>query len=124
MKIPGVFGYMEKSPESISSKVIKLELEKEVVLRHLNNLDLQKKRQTMARINYMEGRMKKHLKNIQRWGGFLIIVGALLPIPFSMTSMAAGTINYRFRNYYRGFDGRRSIKRRSKNPSRIQNRRV
>ncbi len=49
--------------------------------------------------NYMEGRMKKHLKNIQRWGGFLIIVGALLPIPFSMTSMAAGTINYRFRNY-------------------------
>ncbi len=48
---------------------------------------------------YMEGKMKKHLKQIQKWGGFLIVVGALLPIPFSMTSMAAGMINYKFRNY-------------------------
>ncbi len=48
---------------------------------------------------YMEGSMKQHLKHIRKWGGFLIIVGALLPIPYSMTSMAAGTINYRFRNY-------------------------
>ncbi|MAN59416.1 MAG: short-chain dehydrogenase [Flavobacteriaceae bacterium] len=52
-----------------------------------------------AVFNYMEGKMKKHLNNIRRWGGFLIIVGALLPIPFSMTSMAAGTINYKFSNY-------------------------
>ncbi|OAB78028.1 YqaA family protein [Cochleicola gelatinilyticus] len=49
--------------------------------------------------NYMEGKMKKHLTNIRKWGGFLIIVGALLPIPFSMTSMAAGTINYPLKNY-------------------------
>ena len=48
---------------------------------------------------YVEVRMKKHLKNVRKWGGFLIIVGALLPIPFSMTSMAAGTINYKFGNY-------------------------
>ena len=48
---------------------------------------------------YMEGKMKKHLKQIRRWGGFLIIVGALLPIPYSMTSMAAGMIHYKFRNY-------------------------
>ncbi|MBT0607966.1 YqaA family protein [Aequorivita echinoideorum] len=48
---------------------------------------------------YMEGKMKKHLKHIQKWGGFLIVVGALLPIPYSMTSMAAGTINYSFRKY-------------------------
>jgi len=48
---------------------------------------------------YVEVRMKKHLKNVRKWGGFLIIVGALLPIPFSITSMAAGTINYKFRNY-------------------------
>ncbi|WP_347372584.1 VTT domain-containing protein [Aequorivita sp. Q41] len=48
---------------------------------------------------YMEGKMKKHLKHIRKWGGFLIIVGALLPIPYSMTSMAAGMINYKFRNY-------------------------
>lgn len=48
---------------------------------------------------YMEGKMKKHLNHIRKWGGFLIIVGALLPIPYSMTSMAAGMINYKFTNY-------------------------
>jgi membrane protein YqaA with SNARE-associated domain len=48
---------------------------------------------------YVEVKMKKHLRNVRKWGGFLIIVGALLPIPFSMTSMAAGTINYKFSNY-------------------------
>ena len=48
---------------------------------------------------YVEVKMQKHLKNVRKWGGFLIIVGALLPIPFSITSMAAGTINYKFRNY-------------------------
>ncbi|NND88329.1 MAG: short-chain dehydrogenase [Flavobacteriaceae bacterium] len=52
-----------------------------------------------AVFRYVEGSMKKHLRNVQKWGGFLIVVGALLPIPFSMTSMAAGTINYKFKNY-------------------------
>lgn len=49
--------------------------------------------------DYMQGKMKKHLKQIRKWGGFLIVVGALLPIPFSMTSMAAGMIHYKFSNY-------------------------
>lgn len=49
--------------------------------------------------NFVEVRMEKHLRQIRKWGGFLIIVGALLPIPFSVTSMAAGTINYPFKNY-------------------------
>ncbi|MGB3342320.1 MAG: short-chain dehydrogenase [Aequorivita sp.] len=48
---------------------------------------------------YMEGKMKKHLKHIRKWGGFLIVVGALLPIPYSMTSMAAGTIHYKFSKF-------------------------
>jgi len=48
---------------------------------------------------YLEGSMKKHLKHIRKWGGFLIVVGALLPIPYSMTSMAAGMIQYKFTNY-------------------------
>jgi membrane protein YqaA with SNARE-associated domain len=34
-----------------------------------------------------------------KWGGLLIVAGALLPIPFSITSIAAGMIHYRFRNY-------------------------
>lgn len=49
--------------------------------------------------NYMEGKMKKHLRQIRKWGGFLIVVGALLPIPYSMTSMAAGMIHYRFTSF-------------------------
>ena len=48
---------------------------------------------------YMEAKMKKQLKNVKKWGGFLIVVGALLPIPFSITSIAAGIINYKFNNY-------------------------
>lgn len=48
---------------------------------------------------YMELKMQKHLKMIRKWGGFLIVVGALLPIPFAITSIAAGIIQYKFRNY-------------------------
>jgi len=55
--------------------------------------------QIPAVFRYVEGTMKKHLRNVQKWGGFLIVVGALLPIPFSMTSMAAGMINYKFRYF-------------------------
>lgn len=44
--------------------------------------------------NYLEDKMAKHLKNTSKWGGFLIIVGALLPIPFSITCMAGGMIKY------------------------------
>ncbi len=48
---------------------------------------------------YMETKMSKHIKNTEKWGGFLIVVGALLPIPFAITSVAAGIINYKFRYY-------------------------
>lgn len=44
--------------------------------------------------NYMENKMSKHLKNTSKWGGFLIVVGALLPIPFSITCLAGGMIKY------------------------------
>ena len=43
---------------------------------------------------YLETKMSKHLKNTSKWGGFLILVGALLPIPFSITCMAGGMIKY------------------------------
>ena len=47
----------------------------------------------------MEHKMDKHIKNTRKWGGFLIIVGALLPIPFAMTSIAAGFIRFQFKAY-------------------------
>lgn len=48
---------------------------------------------------YLEVKMQKHIKMMRKWGGFLIVVGALLPIPFAITSIAAGAIHYKFRNY-------------------------
>jgi len=44
--------------------------------------------------NYFENKMSKYLKNTSKWGGFLIAVGALLPIPFSITCLAGGMIKY------------------------------
>ena len=44
--------------------------------------------------NYLEVKMAKHLKNTSKWGGFLILIGALLPIPFSITCLTAGMIKY------------------------------
>ena len=46
---------------------------------------------------YLEVKMAKHLKNTSKWGGFLIIVGALLPIPFAITCLAGGMIKYPLR---------------------------
>jgi membrane protein YqaA with SNARE-associated domain len=43
---------------------------------------------------YFQGKMIKHIKNMQKWGGFLIAVGALLPLPFAMACLAAGMINF------------------------------
>ncbi|UZO80208.1 short-chain dehydrogenase [Aquimarina sp. ERC-38] len=48
---------------------------------------------------YLEVKMAKHIKNTRKWGGFLIVVGALLPIPFSITSIAAGMIKFNFISY-------------------------
>lgn len=48
---------------------------------------------------YLEVKMAKHIKNARKWGGFLIVVGALLPIPFAISSLAAGMIRFKF-SYY------------------------
>tara|TARA_R110000868_G_scaffold72823_1_gene211701 strand:+ start:2881 stop:3498 length:618 start_codon:yes stop_codon:yes gene_type:complete len=47
---------------------------------------------------YLEVKMASQLKNSKKWGGFLIIVGALLPLPFSMACLAAGIIEFPFKN--------------------------
>ena len=46
---------------------------------------------------YLETKLTKHLKNTSKWGGFLIVAGALLPIPFSITCLTAGLIKYPFK---------------------------
>jgi len=47
--------------------------------------------------NYLEVKMERHLKNARKWGGFLILVGALLPLPFAVASLAAGMIRFKFK---------------------------
>ena len=47
---------------------------------------------------YLEVKMAKHLRNSKKWGGILIMVGALLPLPFSIACMASGMIRYPFKN--------------------------
>lgn len=47
--------------------------------------------------DYLEVKMEKQLKNSKKWGGFLIVVGALLPLPFSISCIAAGIIKFPFR---------------------------
>lgn len=48
--------------------------------------------------NYLEVKMEKQLKNSKKWGGFLIMVGAVLPLPFSIACMTAGIIEFPFKN--------------------------
>lgn len=43
--------------------------------------------------------MAKHVRNIRRWGGLMIVSSAFLPLPFSVASMAAGVIEYDFGRY-------------------------
>ena len=47
---------------------------------------------------YLEVKMAANLKNTKKWGGILILVGALLPLPFSIACLAAGMIKYPFRS--------------------------
>ena len=56
-------------------------------------------RKTKSLQKAIETKIKQHIINIRKWGGLLIIVGAMLPIPFSMVSIAAGIIDYKLKNY-------------------------
>ncbi len=47
---------------------------------------------------YLEVKMAQNLANTKKWGGILILVGALLPLPFSIACVAAGMIKYPFKN--------------------------
>ena len=46
---------------------------------------------------YLEVKMAKNLENANKWGGILILVGAIFPLPFSIACVAAGMIRYPFK---------------------------
>ncbi len=47
--------------------------------------------------DYMARKLEKQLKQSRKWGVFLIVVGALLPLPFSISCLTAGLIHVSFR---------------------------
>ena len=49
--------------------------------------------------NHIENKIAKHISNLRKWGGFFVFVGAMLPIPHSVVSLASGLIKYNFRSY-------------------------
>jgi len=49
---------------------------------------------------FLYGKMAKHIINMQKWGGFLIAVGALLPLPFAMACLAAGMIKFSRKHFF------------------------
>jgi len=48
---------------------------------------------------YLENKIALHIKNLRKWGGFFVVVGAMLPIPHSIVSLASGLIKYDFKSY-------------------------
>ncbi len=48
---------------------------------------------------HLENKIAGHIANLRKWGGFFVFVGAMLPIPHSVVSMACGLIKYDFRHY-------------------------
>ena len=49
--------------------------------------------------NYLEVKMAKQLVMARKWGGILIAVGAMLPLPFSMASLVAGMLKYPIKSW-------------------------
>ncbi|MFA5328176.1 MAG: VTT domain-containing protein [Prolixibacteraceae bacterium] len=49
--------------------------------------------------NHIEHKIATHITNLRKWGGFFVLVGAMLPLPHSMVSLACGLIKYDLKNY-------------------------
>ena len=62
----------------------------------------------IGRLTQNTGFVKKHLKNpvnavyldyYKRFGGIVILIAAITPVPFALTSLLSGTLNYPFSSY-------------------------
>jgi membrane protein YqaA with SNARE-associated domain len=43
--------------------------------------------------------LKQHERNLKKFGGYLVFVGAVTPVPFSAMCMLAGSVNMNLRNF-------------------------
>ncbi len=48
---------------------------------------------------HIEHKIAKHIYNLRKWGGLFVFIGAMLPLPHSIVSLACGLIKYNFRHY-------------------------
>ena len=49
--------------------------------------------------NHIENKIAVHIKNLKKWGGLFVFIGAMLPLPHSIVSLACGMVKYDFKNY-------------------------
>jgi membrane protein YqaA with SNARE-associated domain len=49
--------------------------------------------------NYVQKKYEKNFNLIEKWGGLVIIMAALFPLPFAMTSTVAGIVRYPFKSF-------------------------
>lgn len=49
--------------------------------------------------NHIENKIAIHITNLRKWGGLFVFIGAMLPLPHSIVSLACGLINYNFKHY-------------------------
>ncbi|MBP6611336.1 MAG: VTT domain-containing protein [Paludibacter sp.] len=49
--------------------------------------------------NHIENKIAHHIVKLKKWGGLFVFIGAMLPIPHSVVSMACGLIEYNFKHY-------------------------
>lgn len=49
--------------------------------------------------NHLENKIADHISKLRKWGGFFIVIGALLPLPHSIVSLACGLVKYNFKHY-------------------------
>jgi membrane protein YqaA with SNARE-associated domain len=49
--------------------------------------------------NHIENKISVHITNLRKWGGLFVFIGAMLPLPHSIVSLACGLIKYDFKNY-------------------------
>ena len=49
--------------------------------------------------NHIENKIAGHITNLRRWGGIFVFIGAMLPLPHSIVSLACGLIKFNFKQY-------------------------
>ncbi len=48
---------------------------------------------------FLQNKVGKYRPMLEKYGGFLIIVAAMTPLPFSAIAMLVGSADYKFKNY-------------------------